>query len=57
MYLDANDNTITLISYGSDGIQGGDGDNKDMIGIFYYKKEKGEWENELCDWIKDPFKN
>lgn len=51
------DNTITLISYGRDGIQGGDGDSKDMIGIFSYKKENGEWENELCDWIKDPFKN
>ena len=49
------DNTVTLISYGRDGIKRGDGDNKDMAGIFPIKKKNGEWEDDLCNWIKDPF--
>lgn len=57
IYIINHDNTITLISYGKDGIINGEGDNKDMIGIFYYKKKNGRWEDELCNWINDPFKN
>lgn len=48
------DKTITLISYGKDGIKGGKGENKDMLGIFPFKNADGEWQDDTCDWIKNP---
>ena len=56
LYIVNKDNTVTLISYGKDGIQGGVGDSADMIAIFATKNNNIQWEDELCNWVKDPFR-
>lgn len=48
------DETVTLTSYGKDGIKGGDGDNTDLIGIFPLKTKSGRWEGNYCKWLKYP---
>jgi hypothetical protein len=47
--------TVTLTSYGSDGIPGGAGDDRDMIGIFLAKTATGQWADEFCEWELDPY--
>ena len=49
------DGAVVLASYGKDGREGGDGQNRDMIGIFPTKKKDGRWEDDSCAWIKDPW--
>jgi hypothetical protein len=47
---------VTLRSLGADKRAGGDGDNRDMIGIFAARDPQGRWQDELCAWTKDPLK-
>ena len=46
---------VSLISYGKDGIEGGDRDDADIVGIFPVKNEDGQWlQGLMCKWIKSP---
>ncbi len=45
---------ITFLSLGKDGIEGGTGDNADMVGIFAVKDADGEWNDELVKWTHVP---
>ena len=47
--------TVTLTSFGRDGVPGGTGDDTDMIGIFLAKTVTGQWAAELCEWELDPY--
>jgi len=47
---------VTLRSLGADKRAGGDGDNRDMVGIFAARDAHGHWCNESCDWTLDPEK-
>ena len=49
------DGEFTLISYGRDGMAGGDGEDADMIAVFRVKTEDGVWADEFCEWQIDPF--
>jgi hypothetical protein len=46
---------VTLQSLGADKRPGGDGDNRDMIGIFPSRDAQGNWQDELAQWKQDPF--
>ncbi len=46
---------VSLISYGKDGIEGGDGKDVDIVGIFPVKNEDGQWlQGLMCKWIESP---
>ena len=46
---------VSLISYGKDGIEGGNRADTDIIGIFSVKNENGQWlQGLMCKWIKPP---
>ena len=47
---------VTLRSLGADRRPGGDGDNRDMIGVFISRDATGNWHDELAEWKQDPFK-
>ena len=55
LYRTNDDSSITLTSYGKDGRPGGEGLDADMVGIFMLKTPDGRWQEELCDWVTDPF--
>ncbi len=46
---------VTLSSYGRDGIQGGSGEDADMVAVFLARDEAGVWADELCKWEIDPY--
>jgi len=50
----APDGTITLTSYGKDGVPGGMGENADAIGTFPSRTATGSWQDEQSQWIKPP---
>jgi Type II secretion system (T2SS), protein G len=45
---------VTLRSLGSDKIQGGDGNKRDIIGSFASHDAQGRWEDRYEDWIQTP---
>ncbi len=46
---------VSLISYGKDGIEGGDGDDADIVGIFPVKNKNGQWlQGLMCKWVESP---
>lgn len=46
---------VTLRSLGADKRVGGDGENRDMIGIFAARDPQGRWQqDELCKWTLSP---
>ena len=47
---------VTLTSYGRDGVQGGVGPDADIVAVFRAKDDKGNWNRELVDWLRDPHK-
>ena len=47
---------VTLRSLGADKRLGGDGDNRDMIGVFISRDAQGTWQDELAEWKQNPFK-
>jgi len=47
---------VTLRSLGADKRLGGDGDNRDMIGVFISRDAQGNWQDELAEWKQNPFK-
>jgi hypothetical protein len=47
---------VTLRSLGSDKKPGGDGDKRDMVGVFPTRDAQGRWEDELASWLHDPLK-
>ncbi len=53
--IDGSLQTVRLISYGRDGREGGVGEDTDMIGVFVTKDKDGKWQNELCEWVIDPY--
>jgi len=50
----APDGTVTLTSYGKDGVPGGMGDDADIIGTFQAKMTADSWADEQVQWIKPP---
>jgi hypothetical protein len=54
-YEASRDDSVKLISLGKDGVEGGEGDNRDVIAVFMSKDVDGNWQQELCDWVVDPF--
>ena len=55
LYQFVQNNTVTLISYGKDGVPGGEGNDEDQVAVFIAKDADGRWQEELCDWIIDPY--
>ena len=47
---------VTLRSLGADKRAGGDGDNRDMTGIFASHDERNNWQEELAEWKQDPIR-
>lgn len=47
---------VTLRSLGADKRPGGDGDNRDMTGVFHSRDAQGRWQDELVKWEQDPSK-
>jgi hypothetical protein len=47
---------VTLRSLGADKRAGGDGDDRDMTGIFAARDAQGHWQEELCEWTLDALK-
>ena len=46
---------VLLISYGKDGVEGGGGDDADIVGIFPVKNKRGQWlQGLMCKWVKSP---
>jgi hypothetical protein len=45
---------VTLRSLGADKHLGGDGDNRDMTGVFISRNAQGNWQEDLTEWIQDP---
>ena len=49
------DGNVVLASYGRDGKPGGEGDDRDMIGVFAPKDSNGKWSDKSARWLRDPF--
>ncbi len=49
--VDTNKKTFTLISYGADGVKGGQGENQDIFRTFSYEKADGTFWVDTEDWI------
>jgi hypothetical protein len=47
---------ISVQSLGADNLPGGEGDNRDMIGIFESHDVSGKWQDEFVRWTHDPIK-
>lgn len=47
---------VTLRSLGADQQPGGEGDNRDFVGVFSTRDSQGKWRNELDQWDQDPGK-
>ena len=47
---------VTLQSFGADKQPGGDGDKRDIIGVFESRDAQGNWQDELAEWKEDPLK-
>jgi hypothetical protein len=47
---------VTLRSLGADKRPGGDGDNRDMTGVFISRDAQGNWQEELTEWKQDPIR-
>ena len=47
---------VTLQSLGADKRPGGDGDKRDMTGVFASRDAQGNWQDELAEWEQNPFK-
>ena len=47
---------ITLHSLGADKRPGGEGEDRDMTGVFAGKDAQGNWQDELSEWTQDPLK-
>jgi len=47
---------FALRSLGPDKPVGGDGDNRDMIGVFASRDAQGRCQVEDCKWTRDPLK-
>lgn len=47
---------VTLRSLGADKVEGGDGDNRDMIGVFSTPDGQGGGQDQASSWTKDPLK-
>jgi Type II secretion system (T2SS), protein G len=45
---------VTLGSLGADHQPGGDGDNRDLTGVFASRDEKGQWQDPASAWIQRP---
>jgi hypothetical protein len=45
---------ITLVSLGADRLPGGDGDNRDIIGIFESRDGHENWQDETIEWRERP---
>lgn len=41
------DQSITLKSFGKDGIEGGESENQDIIRTIYFKDKDGNWFNDV----------
>jgi hypothetical protein len=49
-------NRVTFTSLGRDNKPGGAGEDADMIAVFDARREDGTWQEELVEWVRDPFK-
>jgi len=47
---------VTLRSLGADKRPGGDGDNRDMTGVFISRDAQGNWQKELAEWKQHPIR-
>jgi hypothetical protein len=47
---------ITLRSLGADKHPGGNGDNRDLTGVFNSRDAQGNWQEELAKWEQDPIR-
>ncbi|MHB1082759.1 MAG: type II secretion system protein GspG [Prosthecobacter sp.] len=45
---------VTLRSLGADRLPGGEGDNRDMTGVFMSRDAQNRWQEELAEWKLDP---
>ncbi len=45
---------VTLRSLGADKLPGGEGDNRDMTGVFMSRDAQNRWQEELAEWKRDP---
>jgi len=50
----APDGTVTLTSYGRDGVPGGTGEDADIVTSFTAKTTNGSWADEQVPWVKPP---
>ena len=46
--------TVTLRSLGADKRTGGEGDRRDMTGVFDSRDAQGNWQEELAEWKQNP---
>lgn len=45
---------VTLRSLGADKLPGGEGDNRDMTGVFMSRDALNRWQQESAEWKQDP---
>lgn len=45
---------VTLRSLGADKLPGGEGDNRDLTGVFMSRDAQNHWQEELAEWKQDP---
>lgn len=48
-------NRVTFTSLGRDNKPGGAGEDADMIAVFDARREDGSWQDELAEWVRDPY--
>jgi Type II secretion system (T2SS), protein G len=46
-------NTVTLKSYGQDGLPGGSGQNADIVLSFATHRPDGGWSDQLVNWLEE----
>lgn len=45
---------VTLRSLGADKLPGGEGDKRDMTGVFLSRDAQNRWQEDLAEWNQDP---
>lgn len=45
---------VTLRSLGADRLPGGEGDNRDMTGVFMSRDAQNRWQEAMTDWTQNP---
>ena len=52
--INENNTVVTLKSYGQDGLQGGSGQNADIVLSFATHRPDGGWSDQLVNWLEEP---